>query len=163
MEQQISRHAESGAVVVAAIIGRSKILLIKEVTKPIPHYWKLVSETVEPSEPILNALWRGLGEEAGFVLDVERDGDGIITDFIDDRISLHKLLEPHEVQGWLPHTRHFYAAITSDELILSLSGKTLHGDKNEIIETHAFGISELEGMADFLPAHRALIQSIRKS
>ena len=147
-------------MVVAAIIGETKILLIKERTKPTPHYWKLVSETVEPGEPILNALWGGLREEAGLILNVRRI-NGQVVEIIDERLKVAKQLIPsHMVAGHFPHQRHFWGLLTTDEVVMSLSGQQLTGDINEEIETMAFDLAELEGVVDLLPKHRELISRI---
>jgi ADP-ribose pyrophosphatase YjhB (NUDIX family) len=148
---------------VAAIVGPTQILLIKETTKPTPHFFKLVSETCEPDEPVLNALWGGLREEAGLELSVERDGDGKVTRVVDERVSVQELLSPHTVEGHHSHTRYFYGVVAkSDALIHSLSGKHLTGDKNEEIDTQAFSLRELEAMVDLLPKHRELILQLRE-
>ena len=162
MEQKKSKHVEGGAVVVVAIVGKTKILLIKETTKPLPHFWKLVSETVEPGEPILNTLWSGVQEEAGLELGVRRE-DGEVVDFVDDRADVVEACPPHWVpHKYRPHTRYFYGIITSDAIIQSLSGQHLIGDENEKIETQAFDLAELEGMVDFIPKQRELIEKLRQ-
>jgi ADP-ribose pyrophosphatase YjhB (NUDIX family) len=146
---------------VVAIIGETKILLIKETTKPLPHYWKLVSETLLQDEPILNALNRGVGEEAG-LKDLEvRELNGQVVEFTDPRLkAVRQLIRSHLVSKPQQHRRHFWGLMTSDEVIMSLSGKHLTGDVDEEIDTMAFDLSDLEGMMDLLPKHRELIKQI---
>jgi len=159
------KEQSPGAVVVAAIIGETSILLIKEVTKPTPHYWKLVSETVENGEPILDALQRGVAEEAVLKLEV-RLANGQVVEIIDKRINVARQLVPSHML-WKPttHRRHFWGLMTTDEVVQSLSGQKLTGDKNEEIETKAFPLAELGKMAEFrefLPHHDKLINMIGK-
>lgn len=163
MNHQPTKHVAGGAVVVAAILGETKILLIKERTKPLPHYWKLVSETVEPGEPILDALQRGVGEEAGLKLEVRRGTDGKVIEITDQRLNAVKqLAASHMIAGKFPHRRHFWGLLTSDHVVMSLSGQQLTGDVNEEIETQAFDLAELETMVDLLPKHRELIQQLKQ-
>lgn len=160
MTTQPTKHTEGGTVVIAAILGETKILLIKEITKPIPHFWKLVSETVEPRESILAALCRGVEEEAGLKLET-RQANGTVVEIIDPRIRSAKQLAPsHMVQGKYPHRRHFWGLLTTDDVVMSLSGKHLTGDVNEEIDTMAFDLFELEVMVDLLPQHREIISRI---
>jgi ADP-ribose pyrophosphatase YjhB (NUDIX family) len=156
-----TQHVRGGAVIVAAIIGETKILLIKETTKPTPHYFKLVSETLLEGEPILNALCRGVAEEAGLKDLKVREVNGQVVEIIDPRLTAVKQLIPsHMLVKPSPHRRHFWGLMTTDEVIMSLSGKHLTGDVNEEIDTMAFDLSELEKMVDLLPKHRELINQI---
>ncbi len=158
-----SKHVPGGAAVVIAIMGEKKILLIKETTKPRPHFWKFVGETVEPGEPILNALWGGVREEAGLELEARRVG-GKVVEIIDPRIKVtRQLLPPHWVQSHTPHKRHFWGLMTTDEVVLALSGKHHTGDVNEEIDTLAFDLSELDKMPDFHPQHRKLIGELQRA
>ena len=47
--------------------------------------------------------------------------------------------------------------MTSDDIIMSLSGKHLAGDVRREIETMAFDLSSSKKMVDLLPRHRELI------
>ena len=155
-----SKHIVGGAVVVVAILGETKILLIQETTKPKPHYWKLIAETLEPGEPILNALWGGVREEAGLELSVRRL-NGQVVEIADGRLKAAKqLLRSQWVQSHFPHHRHFWGLLTTDEVVQTLSGKHLQGDKNEEIDTMAFDLADLEKMVDFHPVHRKLIEQL---
>jgi hypothetical protein len=144
---------------VVAIVGETKILLIKETTKPLPHYWKLVSETMEPNEVIARAICRAVEEEAGLKLDIPPSSGGTTINLATDaRVKgLTQFVPPHMVSGRFPHRRHFWGILTTDKVVMSLSGKHLTGDSNEEIDTMAFNIYELDGMVDFLPQHRELI------
>lgn len=157
----MSQRPFGGAVIVAAIIGESKILLIKETTKPTPHFWKLVSETLLPDESILDGLCRGVAEEAGLVgLEGRKINDQMVK-LTDPRLKVAKQLIPsHMVQRPTPHRRHFWGLLTTDKVVMSLSGQRLTGDTNEKIETLAFDLAELEDMVDLLPRHRQLIEQI---
>lgn len=158
--QHPTKQVPGGAVVIAAILGETKILLIKETTKPTPHYWKLISETVEEGESILSALVRGVGEEGGFNLEVRTSG-GQVVEITDQRLKAARQLVPsHLVPKPQPHKRHFWGLLTTDAVICSLSGKHLTGDVNEEIDTLAFDLSELETMVDLLPKHRELIKQV---
>ena len=160
----MSQHQQrvlGGAVIVAAIIGEKKILLIKETTKPLSHFWKLVSETLLDGESILNALRRGVGEEAGLNDLKVREIGGQVIEIIDPRLkAVKQLIASHMLTKPTAHRRHFWGLVTSDDVINSLSGKHLTGDVNEEIETQAFDLSDLEGMVDLLPRHRELIKQI---
>ncbi len=156
-------QTQMGAVVVAAILGETKILLIKETTKPTPHYWKLISETMEPGEPILDALQRGVSEEAGLELEVRRSSDNTVAEIIDGRVKVaQQLIRSHVLEKPRPHRRHFWGILTSDEVVMSLSGKHLTGDVNEEIDTMAFDKADLEKMVDLLPRHRELIMQLKQ-
>lgn len=158
---QHPQHVRGGAVIVATIIGETKILLIKETTKPTPHYFKLVSETLLEGESILNALCRGVAEEAGLKDLKVREVNGQVVEIIDPRLKAARQLIPsHMLMKPSPHRRHFWGLVTSDEVIMSLSGKHLTGDVDEEIDTMAFDLSELDKMVDLLPKHRELINQI---
>lgn len=158
-----SKHYNGGHVAVAVIVGRTKILLIKETTKPTPHFWKFISETLEPDEPVLNALWGGLKEEAGLDLKVRHGPSGDVVEFVDERARVVELCEPHLVYSrGGTHTRHFFGVETTDEVVMSLSSQKLVGGYNEEIETQAFNIAELDSLPLFHPHHRELLRSIKK-
>ena len=163
MQHEQTDKVQGGAVIVAAIIGEEKILLIKETTKPLPHYFKLVSETLLDGEHILNALCRGVAEEAGLKDLGTRAPNGQVVEVLDPRLKAVKMLvRSHMLMKPVPHRRHFWGLVTTDELIMSLSGKHLTGDENEEIDTYAFDLSELEGMVDLLPQHRELIMQLKQ-
>lgn len=161
MNHQVTDKVRGGAVIVVALIGETKILLIKETTKPLPHYYKLVSETLLDGEPILNALCRGVAEEAGLKELETRMLNDQVVEILDPRLKAVKMLIPsHMLMKPTPHRRHFWGLMATDELIMSLSGQHLTGDVNEEIDTMAFDLSELEKMVDLLPKHRELIQNL---
>lgn len=161
-------NEDGGAVVVVAIIGETKILLIKETTKPEPHYWKFVSERLKNDrfgrlEPILNGLRAGVAEEAGLVLEARFENDEV-REIIDPRVKAYRqLLRSHVLPHPRPHRRHFWGVCVSDALIEQLSGKNLTGDVNEEIVTQAFSLQELEKMVDFLPGHRKLLEELKEA
>jgi ADP-ribose pyrophosphatase YjhB (NUDIX family) len=156
-----TKHRPGGAAIIVAILGETKILLIRETTKPLPHCWKLVSETLGKDEPILDGLCRGVDEEAGLRLEV-RLTNGKVFSVTDPRIIVVAELVPsHMVPSEVPHRLHFWGLLTTDEVVMSLSGRHLEGDTNEKIDTMAFNLSELEAMDDLLPPHRELIRSIQ--
>ena len=161
---QSTKHRPGGAVIVVAILGETKILLIQESTKPLPHYWKLVSETLGKDEPVLEGLCRGVYEEAGLQLQVRYGVHGTITEVIDPRVQCLKPLVPsHMLPSQIPHRRHFWGILTTDEVVMSLSGKHLEGDTNEQIDTMAFNLDELGTMVDLLPTHEELIQMMKRA
>ena len=157
-----SKHILGGAVVVVAVIGETEILLIRETTKPKPHYWKLISETAEPDEPILNTLWGGVREEAGFEMKAERDEKGKVVKIVDPHVKAIKELAPPEwvSSGRAPHWRHFWGILTTDHVVTRLSGKHHSGDENEEIDTHAFPLAGLHTLPDLLRQHVEMIRNI---
>lgn len=156
-----SKHVPNGKVVMAAILGETKVLLIKEVTKPTPHFFKFPAETVEPGESILSALKRGVEEEAG-VKDLQvRYSGGDIVEVIDSRFKVvRQLMAPHWVHSHYYHKRYFWGLLTTDVFVKSLAGQHLFGDKNEEIYTAVFDLAELDKMMDFHPQHRELIKQL---
>src|SRR3989344_3360054 len=149
-----SKHVHGGAVVVVAILGQTQILLIKETTKPLPHYWKLISETVEPGEPILNAVWGGVREEGGFEMKAEYDTGGKVIKITDPNVVQVKELNQREWgEGRIPHWRHFWGVVTTDHVISRLSGKRLSGGPDEKIETLSFPLARISSIPDLLRQH----------
>lgn len=163
-QQHYSKHIKGGAVVVVALLGETEILLIRETTKPRPHLWKLVSETAEPGEPILNTLWGGVREEAGFNMKARLNERGEVVGIIDPSVVAVKELAPPEwVSGRgvrAPHWRHFWGVLTTDHVIKRLSGKHLSGDENEEIDTQAFPLASLQTLPDLLHQHAEMIRNI---
>ena len=156
-------YPPGGAAIVVAILGETKILLIKETSQLLPHYWKLVSETLNTDESVLDGLCRGVDEEAELKLETLRV-KGSVVKITDPRIRVvKKLVRSHMVATRIPHRLHFWGLLTTDQVVMSLSGKHLANAENEIIDTMAFNISELDGMRDFHPHHRELILSIPKA
>lgn len=155
----ISRHTPGGAAVVIILFSPRKILLIKETTKPRPHYLKLPSETFEPGESAMDALWAGLKEEAGFDVEVKRNKDGHIIAFTDPRVQkIQLMLPPEQVKSYHPHMRNVWGVLTTDEVIDSLDGQDLKPAENEQMTTHATLLSEVKNHPEIMPLHRELLQ-----
>ena len=155
------KHFEGGAVAIVALFSPNLILLIKEPTKRPPIMFKLLSETFERGEPILNAVCGALSEEAGMgTLRAERDRSGKVERVTDARIKrLMQLLEPEWLpHGRAPHWRHVWGALTTDEIIKSLAGKVLEPEDNERLETHAIELAGVTEIPDLLPAHREILE-----
>ncbi|MSR70641.1 NUDIX hydrolase [Candidatus Kaiserbacteria bacterium] len=159
---ETSKHFEGGSVVVVAVVGQTEILLIRETTKPLPIYWKLVSETVEPGESLLNAVIGGIREEAGFKdIAVEYGPDGKVKKVIDPRIKRVVEFGGREwIKSRYPHWRHFFGILTTDEVIKGLSGKYHKIDESEEINTQVFSLNSLHTLPDLLRQHAELIRSI---
>jgi ADP-ribose pyrophosphatase YjhB (NUDIX family) len=163
-------QVEGGAVVVIALISKSKILLVKNLDHPEPK-WKLIAETVKPGESILNTLKYGLEEEAGLEnIKTELGQDGKIAKFTDPRIiKVVEFGEPEYLEKVrVKHYRHFYGVLASDELLNSLTGERRHTEENdgnggtevEALETGTFPISMIGDMPGLLRQHSELIRSI---
>lgn len=162
MQPSEQERKPGGAVVIVALIGETKVLLGMEITKPLPHYWKFVGETVLPGESILSALCRGVAEETGLKLEVRKDGDQVV-EITDKRvIAVGQLLPSEDVASAVPHRRHVWGIKVSDGVIESLSGQRLQGDPNETIETGVFDRSTFDLMPNFHPAHRKLMERIKE-
>lgn len=158
-----SKQYDGGAVAVVALFSTERILLIREKTKPEPHYWKLLSETIEPQEPILSAVWGALEEEAGMQkLRCIRDRDGEVIKIQDPRILNIRELLPKE---WVkrtrkPHWRHIWGALTTNEVIMDLSGEFLNPEPDEELETRAFMLANVYNEEFLLPHHRDILMRI---
>ncbi len=164
-----SKHYPGGSVVVVALMGETQILLIKETTKPAPHYWKLIGETVEPGESLLNALIGAVREEAGW-----NDKNGIpnigatyeggkVTAVTDPRIKrIVQFGEKERVEARCWHWRHFFGVLTTDDMVKKLAGAHLSVDADEEIETQMFPLAMLETLPGLMRKHEELIRSIPK-
>lgn len=162
-------RVEGGAAVVIALISEAKILLVRSRNHPDPK-WKLIAETVKPGESILNTLKYGLEEEAGFKdIKTELGSDGKIERFSDSRIlKVVEFGEPEYMRTKVPHYRHFYGVLTTDEVIHQLSGEDHHieeideGGHPEVedLETMEFPLEMIESVEGLLRSHAELIRSI---
>ena len=56
----------------AAIIEKSKILLVKRKRSPEAHHWGLPGGKVEPGERVEDAIIREIGEELGMAIRLDR-------------------------------------------------------------------------------------------
>ena len=162
-----------GAVVIVPIVGQTKVLLIEELTKPEPRYWKFVSETFEPGDTMLDALVRGVAQEAGLTdLAVQLDHENKhVRKIIDPRVLWQGPLAP--VEGLtndngpqpIPFKRHFQCLRTVDAVVDALSGKILvtKGER-EKTRTQSFFLHALNNpdfiKNRFLPQQRALLEKI---
>lgn len=159
-------QVEGGSAAVFALKGETKILLGRNPRRRDPK-WKLFAETMKPGESILNTLLAGLTEEAGMTdIKTEMGENGKVARFIDPRIK--GVVEFGE-REWIastriPHWRHFFGVITTDEVINRLSGETHiieEEDEVEEIQTMEFPLAMLETLGDsLLRPHAELIRSI---
>jgi hypothetical protein len=147
---------------VVALFSANHILMIKEPTKRLPHYYKLLSETFEPNEAALNALWGAIREEAGLELEVKRNDLGEVDEITDKRVSVYKqVFEPEWIETRRPHWRHFWAVMTMDEVILSLDDKRLNPEPDEVLLTLARPFStHLLTDEETLQPHRELLRRL---
>jgi hypothetical protein len=162
-------RVEGGAAVVAALIGEKNGLFIKNLNRPDPK-WKLIAETNKPGESILHTLLSGLAEEAGLKdIKTELGQDGKIARFNDPRIKrVVQFGEPEYIRSKVPHYRHFFGVMTTDEVIHGLSGAHHHieepdgrgGIETEHIETMEFPLAMLDNIPNLLRQHAELIRSI---
>lgn len=159
-----------GAVVIVPIVGQTKVLLIKELTKPGIKYWKFVSETFESDDTMLDALARGVAQEAGLKdMHVQLDEENKhVSKIIDPRVLWYGQLAPPEElvndkgPEPIPFTRYYEGIRTVDAVVDALSGKT-HTTKGEReqIETQSFYLHALNDPVfirnRFLPQQRDLL------
>lgn len=158
-----SKHFEGGAAVLVAVMGETLILLIRETTKPLPHFWKLPGETVEKGEPIINAVLGAVREEACFAdLCTGIDPSTKTLKANDPRVHAVKELAPPEwVESRRPHWRHLWGVLTTDEVIKSLSGRHFsHPTEKEEIDTGAFPLANFEYIPNIMRTHVQVIRSI---
>ena len=163
-------RVEGGAAVVIALVGKTKVLLVRSRNHPDPK-WKLIAETVKPGESILNTVKYGLEEEAGLEnIKTELGLDGKIARFIDPRIlKVVRFGEPElMVKAKFKHWRHFFGVLTTDEVIHQLSQADRFTEESdgrggfevEALETMEFPLSGLSDMVGLLRPHAELIRSI---
>lgn len=163
-------HSHLGdAVVVAPLVGETKVLLVEEYTKPEPRYWKFMSERFKEGDQVLDALVRGLAQEYGLKdLMVTLDSAGQrshVRGIKDPRIlDLRELAKPEMLTAryspFRRYKRYFWGIKTADSVIEALSDKTLRtpGEK-EVLHTKWFYLGALDKL-NVLPDHRTLIERL---
>ena len=162
MSQHLRRPGDG--VVIIALVGSTLVLLIKEITKPAPHFLKLISEKLHKDEPLKQAVCRAVQEEAGLENLQLYEREGGVLETADDRIlSIEVLVQPEELLGRNPHWRYVYVLRCDDGLVASLAGKRLVGDADEIIDTYACKLHNLHMLPGILAPHRQLIARFSRS
>ncbi len=156
-----SQQVAGGGVVVVVVYSIHHILLIRNILKQNP-LWKFVGETLEPGEPLFNALVGGLREEAGLLLPAVWTGK-IVTSVGNDDIVVKEVRPRVLLETMKPHWQYFYKVRLPDDQLLALSGKILDADVDEKFETKAFDLLVPEHMRDFLPPHKHLFEEFKYS
>ena len=166
----MSRIIDGGAAMIAPLVGQTKALLLREVSRKGIVYLKSGAEHFEPGEKPLDALVRLVDQEYGIKdLLVERDADGHVVKIVDPRIlEYRELMEPQQVLQAATtkypepreFTRHVWIVVVDDSLIDALSGKRHERpQENEVIETHAFNRRTVP-RHKYLPDQRFVLQYI---
>jgi hypothetical protein len=164
----ISQH-EGGSVALTALAGKTLVLLMKEISKPAPHFLKVSSETMEPGESIEHTAISGLMEEFGMRdLKTEVTG-GLITKITDPRIaSFEEVGERKWIEARRSHWQHrFLAVARDDDVIRGLADKLIvvkqDSEPDERIETTAKTYAELDELfreGKLLRSHTEFIRYI---
>lgn len=162
------QEQSGGAVVVVPIVGQTKVLLIEELTKPKPRYWKFVSERFDSDDILLDALVRGVAQEAGLSdLRVQLDHENKhVRKIVDPRVLWYgelaapeRLINEHGPEP-VHYRRYFWGIRTVDAVIESLSRKEyITKGERERIRTQSFYLGALNKLR-FLPSHRTLVERL---
>lgn len=123
---------ERGYAVLILPLSKWGIILVRDHSKPYPVYWKLPSGGKDSGEIPLQTAVRELDEETGLKV---------------HQYQLTLLL----IEDRGDHDLYFYAVIAS-----SIDSLKDVGDAGE--EVKIFSNSEFDGLDDFFPSHRKLLE-----
>lgn len=125
---------EKGHAALILVLSTDGVPMVFELSKPLPHWWKLPGGRKDNSETPEETAIRELEEEIGLVVDIQ---------------DLNLLIK----QDMGSHYRHLYSVQVDGPL--TCLKKT--GDEGELVAV--FQYEEINKMIDFFPNHRDLLLS----
>jgi len=128
-----SKSTDNGAALIIIKSGH-EVVLVKDESKPSPHYWKLPGGKIEEGETPLEGALREAGEEAVTGLNP------------DDFLHLATVDRKN-------HLLYVYAVEAPDPCDIRE-----RGEEGEMVRK--FLISELDQMVDFFPPHRKILEDL---
>ncbi len=154
-----SQHVAGGGTVVIILYSNKSTLVIRNRLKTNP-LWKFIGETLEPDEPILNAVVAGAREEADFEIPAVWQA-GVVTKAGNEQIIVKEVRPKRWLETRNPHWQYFYKVLMPESTLQGLSGKVIKADLDVEFETKAVEKFAPDYMPGFLLPHRDLFQEFK--